>query len=78
MHPCRVSCRVICREIRATRHDTDMWNQWLKPQLSGLSGFYSRREPGRNRISFNLTFNRRRNLSNLFYLLDLLDAFERR
>jgi len=78
MRQCRVACRVICREIWATRHGVDLWNQWLKPQLSGLSSFYSRREPGRNHISLSLTFNRRLNLSNLFYLLDLLDAFERR
>jgi hypothetical protein len=78
MRRCRVACRVICREIRATRHHADVWNQWLKPHLSGLSGFYSRRERRRNRIFVLSALVEAHDLCNIFFLLDLLDALVRR
>ena len=41
-------CRVICREIRATRHRVDFWNQSVGADLSGLSGFIRSRDLQRN------------------------------
>jgi hypothetical protein len=48
---CRVACRVVCRVFGATRHGPTLQNQSLKPHLSGMSGYYSRREAGRFRLA---------------------------
>ena len=47
---CRAICRVRCRGIEATRHRLRHWNQLVTPRLSGLSGFYRRRETRRKSI----------------------------
>ena len=41
-------CRVQCREIGLTRQQSHLWNQGVKCRMSGLSGFYRRREAPRN------------------------------
>jgi hypothetical protein len=51
--PCRVACRVSCREIQATRQGSALRNDELSWQLSGLSGFCSSKERPRNRNRFD-------------------------
>jgi hypothetical protein len=41
---CRVACRVIWRVFRMTRQRSRLRNEKLRWRLSGLSGFYDRRE----------------------------------
>jgi hypothetical protein len=42
-------CQVVCRNLGPTWQRSLQWNQWLKCQLSGLSGFYDKRGVWRNR-----------------------------
>jgi hypothetical protein len=41
-------CRVLCREIWPTRHRLSICLQCFRSDLSGMSGFYKRREARRN------------------------------